>query len=170
MLMHLHFLLQDIITEKSIMAKEMLQALITVALVTTLMSTVTYYGCFDTVLTELGDDHYAEVHPESWRRYIPLQLRMPLNTAVNIGYVVVGAFYCARISVAVKQNLLKQDDAFMFYVFNFMAAFYGVIQTLRILIQTHKLPSWISGILCLSSCGFISGATKSRPNSTTHMQ
>ncbi|KAK3102753.1 hypothetical protein FSP39_013667 [Pinctada imbricata] len=109
-----------------------------VAMVTLIMSVVTYIGTFDHVTTELGSDHYAEKCPEFLSKFVPESFTMPMNTLVNIGYIMVGAYYSAVASVRSKQQVFSAQDCFMFYLFNFGAAFYGVIQTLRILTQMHK--------------------------------
>lgn len=115
----------------------MVNACILVIALTGVMCFVVYTGYFQTVAVELGASHYAEkVHPVA-RRYIPRQIHMPLNTAVNIGYVVIGAAWCAYTSVALVSNQIGIADAKMFYMFNIASCCYGPIQMLRILTQAH---------------------------------
>ena len=105
--------------------------------VSAVMCFVVYTGYFQRVKVELGISHYAErVHPFV-KNYIPGRINMPLNTVVNIGYVVVGAAWCAYTSVGLMMDRISQTDAKMFYVFNFASCCYGPIQMLRILTQMY---------------------------------
>ncbi|KAH3777766.1 transmembrane protein 187-like [Dreissena polymorpha] len=114
---------------------------------TSILCCLVFSGYFQDATVELGPDHYAErLHPVLVK-VLPAWLDMPLNTAVNIGYVIVGAAWCACTSVALMRGQLKDDDAKMFYVFNILSCFYGPIQMLRILTQVHGfgvLDQWIT--------------------------
>lgn len=103
--------------------------------VTVLMCCVVYEGYLDGVKVELDDEHYAERVHISMKRFLPPWIKMPLNSIVNIGYVVVGAAWCAVTTVDLAQDKIRTIDAQMFYIFNFGSCCYGPIQTLRILTQ-----------------------------------
>lgn len=121
------------------------KALLTVLLPTTAVCFVVYHGFFDDIFTEVGEKHYAEKSYSTFKAIFPRWMKMPLNTIVNFGYVVVGAYWLAVTSVALKNKTVSEIDGHIFYVFNFMAVVYGPIQALRIITQQHRfavLDQW----------------------------
>lgn len=121
-----------------IMVSPMVQAFGVVTVVTVAMIYSVYLGFFDSVHTEVGRQFYAEHYSKKWNKAFPPWLNMPYNTFVNIGYVIVGAFYCAKTSVSLHRKHLKLSDSFLFYAFNIMSTLYGAIQAVRILTQFHR--------------------------------
>ena len=115
----------------------MMKAFVVVVLGTLLMSATVFNGHFERAKVELGLSHYAErVHP-SMAELLPVAIEMPLNTLINIGYVIVGSAWCAYTSLALNSRMMSEDDARMFYIFNLASCCYGPIQMLRILTQVH---------------------------------
>lgn len=127
------------------MSWTMLKSILMVLAVTIGMCYVVNHGYLSSMKVELGSDHYAERVHISMKKYLPKWIKMPFNTFVNIGYVIVGAAWCAITSVALSQDKLRKTDAEMFYVFNFASCCYGPIQALRVLTQIYKfgvLDQW----------------------------
>lgn len=119
------------------------KALLTVTLFLAVMCIVTYMGLFHTAKVELGIKHYAERLARS--KFLPRWLKMPFNTFVNIGYVIVGAAWCAKTTLGMESNIMSEVDGYLFYTFNTMSAVYGGIQAVRILTQIHNfgvLDQW----------------------------
>ena len=109
-------------------------ALTTVLPVTVVMSLMSWSGVFSTATVELGLDHYAEKWPSWFPQWIP----MPLNTVINLGYILCGLHWCFFIGEANRSGIVKCNDAYMFFVFNIMSCIYGVVQLYRILLQTRS--------------------------------
>ena len=120
------------------MVSPMVKTFCVVSIVTAAMIYAIYLGYFDSVQTELGRKFYAERYSAKWRKILPPWLNMPYNTFVNFGYVILGAFYCAKTSVALEREQIQTSDSYLFYSFNIMSTFYGAIQALRILTQFHR--------------------------------
>lgn len=116
----------------------MVQVFGIVTVVTAAMLYSVHLGFFDSVHTEIGRQFYAERYSAKWRKIFPPWLNMPYNAFVNIGYVILGAFYCAKTSVALGIKQIQRSDSFLFYTFNIMSTFYGAIQAVRILTQFHR--------------------------------
>ncbi|XP_052780988.1 transmembrane protein 187-like [Mya arenaria] len=115
----------------------MLKTFVVVLLGTALMTATVLNGHFVGAKVELGVEHYAErMHPIV-AEIFPSWLTMPLNTIINIGYVIVGAAWCAYTSLALLGNQIGKNDAKMFYIFNLASCCYGPIQMLRILTHMH---------------------------------
>jgi hypothetical protein len=95
-------------------------------------------GLFDSVFTENGIDHYAERPSLGMKELLPKWIKMPLNSGVNFGYVIMGAYWCAYTSAAFEAKRIGVIDSYVSYIFNFMAGCYGPIQLLRILTQLHR--------------------------------
>lgn len=122
---------------KTMIPGVMIKCLCLVLLVTAAMCFTVYKGYFRKVPIESGTSHYAEkVHPFV-KAYIPKGVKMPLNTLVNIGYVIVGAAWCAYTSVGLLGSHIAINDAKMFYIFNLASCCYGPIQMIRIITQIH---------------------------------
>ncbi|XP_060587216.1 transmembrane protein 187-like [Ruditapes philippinarum] len=113
----------------------MVKSLLLVLSVTGLMSYVVYIGCLDGATAEIGVQHYAERVHISMKGFLPRWIKMPFNSVVNLGYVFVGAAWCAATTIALTENTIRKSDALLFYIFNVAACCYGPIQTLRIVTQ-----------------------------------
>ncbi|XP_062581942.1 transmembrane protein 187-like [Saccostrea cucullata] len=127
------------------MVSPMIQTFVVVTVFTVIMIYLVYLGYFDTVHTEIGRKFYAERYSAKWITVLPPWLNMPYNTFVNLGYIVVGALYCAKTSVWLHVKQITLSDSVLFYTFNIMATFYGAIQAVRILTQFHRaavLDQW----------------------------
>jgi hypothetical protein len=48
-----------------------------------------------------------------------------LNSGVNFGYVIMGAYWCAYTSAAFEAKRIGVIDSYVSYIFNFMAGCYG---------------------------------------------
>lgn len=116
----------------------MVQVFGMVTLVTAAILYSVHLGFFDSVHTDIGRQFYAERYSAKWQNIFPPWLNMPYNAFVNIGYVILGAFYCAKTSVALGIKQIQRSDSFLFYTFNIMSTFYGAIQAVRILTQFHR--------------------------------
>ena len=106
-----------------------------------------FSGGFDAAKTETGLKHYAERKSPFLKSLLPKWVKMPLNTAVNIGYLIFGAYWCAVVFAMQCRSDIRESEALLFYVFNIMACFYGPVQTLRILIDKHRfaiLDQWVT--------------------------
>lgn len=129
------------------MAPVLLRALITVAIPMAMICFLVYSGGFDRALTETGRKHYAERSSPIIRKILPKWLKMPLNTLVNAGYVMVGAYWLAVILRCHGSEEISDVDAYTFYVFNIMAIFYGPVQMIRVITQKHRfaiLDQWVT--------------------------
>ena len=115
----------------------MLRCLVAVLLLTAVMCYIVYKDYFSDVKVELGEKHYAEVVMPSMKKQLPKWFKMPFNTMVNIGYVIMGAAWAGFTSAAYVNKEIRETDAVFFYVFNFLSCCYGPIQLLRILTQLH---------------------------------
>ncbi|XP_041346679.1 transmembrane protein 187-like [Gigantopelta aegis] len=119
------------------------KAIATVTLFSAVLSLIVFQGVFESAPVDIGSQHYAEV--STFRHILPVWVRMPFNTIVNIGYIIVGAYWCAMTTLASETKLLGDFDVYMFYLFNVMSGFYGGVQLLRILTQKHEfavLDQW----------------------------
>lgn len=124
-----------------------------IAIVTILISLVSS-GLFDAVETECGYDFYAE-NLSNWEpvsQILPPQvqsvfrkwMKMPANTLVNLGYVLVGFILFRQWSSRNGKNL---DQLYYPFVFAWLSIFYGPIQLVRIVTQSHRsavLDQWIT--------------------------
>ncbi|XP_045164524.2 transmembrane protein 187-like isoform X2 [Mercenaria mercenaria] len=113
----------------------MVKSLFLVLSVTALMSYAVYKGYFNGAHVELGNQHYAERVHVSMKGFLPRWIKMPFNSVVNIGYVIIGAAWCAATTIALSEDKIRKNDAQMFYIFNLASCCYGPIQTLRIVTQ-----------------------------------
>ncbi|XP_076099776.1 transmembrane protein 187-like [Mytilus galloprovincialis] len=127
------------------MYKVMFRAFLSVVLPSCSIFYLVYMGVFDSVFTENGIEHYAERPGLGMKALLPKWMKMPLNSAVNFGYVIMAAYWCAYTSAAFQANRITLIDAYISYIFNFMAGCYGPIQLLRILTQLQQfavLDQW----------------------------
>lgn len=123
----------------------LVRAFVFAMLLTAFMCICIYLDLFKKVTTDLGFEHYAEI--PSMTSFVPRWLKMPWNTIINIGYVMVGAVWMANTSISWESKALSDLDAFLFYFFNWLAIFYGPIQCLRIITQLHEfavLDQWVT--------------------------
>ncbi|CAG5136586.1 unnamed protein product [Candidula unifasciata] len=88
-----------------------------------------YSGLFNHVDLDVGMEHYAE---PAW---LPVCNIMPLNSLVNLGYVVLGLYWCGMTHTASAYGILKDKDSVLFYTFNISCVIYGCVQLLRIVTQ-----------------------------------
>lgn len=116
----------------------MLKAFISVVLPSCAIIYIVYMGFFNSVYTENGTKYYAERPAIGLKTLLPKWIKMPLNSVINFGYVIMGAYWCAYTSAAFGAKRINHIDAYVSYVFNFMAGCYGPIQLLRILTQLHS--------------------------------
>ncbi|MGH0168925.1 UNVERIFIED_CONTAM: hypothetical protein FKN15_055490 [Acipenser sinensis] len=110
-------------------------ALLHVAFFCSLCVAIAMSGVFDTVLVDLGHDHYAE-KPVS---QLPACLAMPFNSLVNLGYVLLGVYWL--------RNRTEGRGAYFKDVFALMALAYGPVQWLRIATQGRRpavLDQWFT--------------------------
>ncbi|KAL4225894.1 hypothetical protein ACF0H5_013882 [Mactra antiquata] len=125
--------------------KLMVSCMVIVLIVTLGMTFTVFQGHFKKVKVENDDEHYAEQVYEKWKTFLPKFLKMPFNTVVNVGYVIVGAAWCAITSVALDNKKITISDATLFYMFNLASCCYGPIQAIRILTRMHNfgvLDQW----------------------------
>lgn len=123
----------------------MLKAFLSVVLPSCSIFYLVYMGLFDEVFTENGIEHYAERPSLGMKAILPKWIKMPLNCAINFGYVIMSAYWCACTSTAFEAKRINSLDAYVSYVFNFMAFCYGPVQLLRVLTQLHSfavLDQW----------------------------
>lgn len=114
----------------------LLQALCLVVPLTLAMVVLASTYLFSPVAVDLGLEHYAERRP-SWLDWLPGWLPMPLNAAVNVGYILCGIYWCFFIGEANRMGLVKCKEAYFFYLFNTTSCMYGCVQGYRIIFQTH---------------------------------
>ncbi|XP_033745390.1 transmembrane protein 187-like [Pecten maximus] len=129
------------------MAPVLFRAFMTVTITTAIICFFVFDGGFDRAFTETGLKHYAERASPLLKTVLPKWLKMPLNTLVNFGYAILGAYWLAVIFHHHGNNNISEIDAYAFYVFNFMACFYGPIQMVRILTDKHRfaiLDQWVT--------------------------
>ena len=124
-------------SQLTIFPRVMLKCLFAVLVLTTIMSYIVYQGHFSGVKADLGTEHYAEVILPSLKQQLPKWIKMPFNTVVNIGYVLMGASWAGFASAAFADKQIREADTVFFYVFNFLSCCYGPVQLLRILTQLH---------------------------------
>lgn len=119
-----------------------------VALLTSAVCSLVYYGFFDKVNVELGYNHYAEeTILIQWLPALRHILRMPLNTLVCIGYLVVGIHWLIQTEDLVEEKILLYTDGYVMTIFNWMSVIYGPLQCLRIVTQLHcfaVLDQWVT--------------------------
>ena len=105
------------------------------SLATLLHVAVIQTGVFDSVMTELGFDTYAE-EPILFT-FLPFQV-MPMNTLINFGYFLVGLCW--------YNTFIKLDD-FIGESFCWYSMIYCFIQLVRMLYQTQRsavLDQWVT--------------------------
>ena len=108
------------------------------------ISSLVVLGYFDSSYVETGYGHYAEI-PYWLGKSVP----MPLNTAINFGFITVGLYwinkvYKAQFAVPLEMNFATKN---FFYLFNWMAILYGPTQLMRIVTQKHfwaVLDQWFT--------------------------
>ena len=81
---------------------------------------------------ESGFEHYAEKQPQLVAHVFPA-LKMPLNTFVNVGYVVVGLYWLYKVQRL--HRFFSKPQSYCFNVFAWLSTFYGPVQLLRIYTQ-----------------------------------
>ncbi|ESO95831.1 hypothetical protein LOTGIDRAFT_56839, partial [Lottia gigantea] len=104
-----------------------------------------FFGVFKVAKTDIGLEHYAE--KQHFKTIFPKWFKMPFNTCINIGYILVGAYWCAITTLSMENKLISVVESYLFYIFNISAAYYGAVQTLRILTQRHEfavLDQWLT--------------------------
>ncbi|OWF35098.1 transmembrane protein 187-like [Mizuhopecten yessoensis] len=129
------------------MAPVFLRAFMTVTMATAIICFLVFNGGFDRAFTETGLKHYAERASPILKMVLPKWLKMPLNTLVNFGYIIVGAYWLAVVFNHHDREQITETDAYTFYVFNFMACIYGPIQMIRIVTEQHRyaiLDQWVT--------------------------
>lgn len=99
------------------------------------------------VHVEVGFHHYAEmVDPTSL-------LKMPFNSLVNIGYIVIGIYWFIKVG----HLSLSNDIVYYFDMFSLMSIAYGPIQFLRIVTQQRLfaiLDQWFTLPIFAWACLF----------------
>ncbi|XP_064633762.1 transmembrane protein 187-like [Lineus longissimus] len=85
-----------------------------------------FLGIFDAATTEIGLEHYGE------KPLVSIPWLMPLNTAVNFGYVVLGLYW-----IYFSKKNLPTKEQFFFHIFSWFAIIYGPAQLMRFLTQSH---------------------------------
>lgn len=125
-------------------------------------------GLFDAVHTDDGYSHYAE-KPWTFLPYkFPARLKMPGNTFVNFGYIVIALYWIFNIRRQSEQKLISERQAYMFYVFAWSSLLYAPVQFMRIFTQNHRfaildqwhtLPifAWVTVWACFLAEGWNSG-------------
>ena len=113
------------------------------------IASVAVSGFMDSVTTEDGLEHYAEKPWTFLHSHVPMleHVPMPLNTIVNVIYIVLGVYWIKKWMKTAKDNpgMFKEGDLYMQYVFQWMSILYGFVQLLRILTQNHRaaiLDQW----------------------------
>lgn len=126
-----------------------LQSFISVTVPLGVMLLTIYSGLYDTVKAETGYDHYAEP-ADSKLGPIPFPsfIKMPANTLVNIGYLLVALYWGVYTFICnSKLSSIQNTDAYLIYVMVWMMFFYGPIQCARIVTQHHRwavLDQWVT--------------------------
>lgn len=101
------------------------------------MAVVASTGCFRSAHIYTGFSHYAETPYWGRKDLLPSWLPLPANTAVNIGYVLVGLYWIDKIRQIHQTTKSFDANAYMFYAFSWMSVLYGFVQCGRILLQHH---------------------------------
>lgn len=115
------------------------RALVDSAVVGAIIAGTVAMGLFDSVHTDDGYSHYAE-RPWKFLPFKPLaRMKMPGNTFINIGYVVVTLYWIFYTRKQLEQKLLTARQAYMFYVFAWCGFLYGPVQFMRIVTQNHRI-------------------------------
>lgn len=124
------------------MAEHLIKPLTHVAIPYCLCIAVARQGLLDGVVTELGHEYYAE-KTVPW---LPWFLSMPFNSIINLGYIILGAYWLTRRNITAG----GKENPELFYlrnVFAWMALAYGPVQWIRIVTQTHHsavLDQWFT--------------------------
>lgn len=104
---------------------------------------LTFIGLLDEAPTEDGFKHYAEKPWTFMYAYIPAlkHVQMPANTLINIPYTLLGIWWIYKIHKLSKSNpsIFTEPVIYRFYMFGWMAVFYGFVQLARILSQNHGM-------------------------------
>lgn len=99
---------------------------------------LTWLKLLDRAKVELGLEHYAEKgEPNSF-------LKMPANALVNIGYSLLGLYWIGRTRTRRKKF---GEEVMFYYIFGWMAVFYGGVQFSRIVTQTRLwaiMDQWVT--------------------------
>ncbi|XP_019519859.1 PREDICTED: transmembrane protein 187 [Hipposideros armiger] len=125
------------------MKPESRQALCHVAVVSCLCVATVHTGVFDSVLVQVGYEHYAEAPVAS----LPAFLAMPFNSLINLAYVLLGVYWLQRNAITLERPTEAQRAHYLKDVFAGMALVYGPVQWLRIWTQTHAaavLDQWFT--------------------------
>lgn len=125
------------------MKPESAQALCHVAVASCLCVATVYMGVFESVLVEVGYEHYAEAPVAG----LPTFLAMPFNSLINVAYVLLGGHWLQRDVSARGPPSEVQRTRYLKDVFAGMAMVYGPVQWLRIGLQTHPaavLDQWFT--------------------------
>ncbi|XP_071818253.1 transmembrane protein 187-like [Apostichopus japonicus] len=114
-------------------------ALCHVALAAVTMAIPVYLGIYKNVSVDLGYEHYAERANSTLGPFkFPSWIRMPANTLVNIGYLLVGSLWLYRVAFAVNPvTSRKHEDLYLMSVFASMSCIYGMVQYSRIVTQSY---------------------------------
>eukprot|EP00058_Branchiostoma_floridae_P014563 XP_002600051.1 hypothetical protein BRAFLDRAFT_79694 [Branchiostoma floridae] len=121
-------------------------AAISVVIPVAMATAITWLGCFDSVITDLGFQHYGE-HPDHDIPLLPSQLKMPANTLVNLGYTLLGFLWINKFVKDRNDGAITDGDRFVGSTFCWMAVAYGPVQFLRIVTQRHRfavLDQWFT--------------------------
>ncbi|CAH1265101.1 transmembrane protein 187-like [Branchiostoma lanceolatum] len=113
------------------------RAVVLVLIPVAMATAITWLGCFDSVVTELGFQHYGE-RPDHGIPLLPSQLKMPANTLVNLGYTLLGFIWLRKFLKDRNEDNITNSDLFVGSVFCWMAVAYGPVQFLRIVTQQHR--------------------------------
>ncbi|XP_072025564.1 transmembrane protein 187-like [Amphiura filiformis] len=105
-------------------------------------------GFFDGAKVEVGYKYYAEEPDSKLGGFVfPDWIKMPANTIVNAGYCLVGMYWMLKIFMREQQGSVSSQEAYMYYVFAWMAIFYGPVQFTRIITQAPRsavLDQWVT--------------------------
>uniref|UniRef100_A0A665W5G0 Transmembrane protein 187 n=1 Tax=Echeneis naucrates TaxID=173247 RepID=A0A665W5G0_ECHNA len=94
---------------------------------------------FDSVHVDLSYEHYAERRVES----LPASVSMPCNSAVNLGYILVGLYWL----LADQGGGETEGGRYFRHVFAFMALFYAPVQWSRLALLRRApavLDQWLT--------------------------
>ena len=105
-------------------------------------------GFFDGARVEVGFKYYAEEPDSKLVGYVfPDWIKMPANTIVNIGYCLVGMYWMMKTFTREQNSTVTSTEAYLCYIFAWMAIFYGPVQFTRIITQTPRsavLDQWVT--------------------------
>ena len=105
-------------------------------------------GFFDGAKVEVGFKYYAEEPDSKLGGFIfPDWIKMPANTIVNAGYCLVGMYWMVTTFTREQRGRISTDEAYLYYVFAWMAIFYGPVQFTRIITQVPRsavLDQWVT--------------------------